>query len=324
MTKKLSVIIPAYNEEEMVPVISGEVCRVLEQEGIEYEIVFVNDGSADMTWLAICTEHEKKSNIRGICLSRNFGKEGAIFAGLAKARGDCAVIMDCDLQHPPDKIPEMYRLWEDGYDVIEGIKENRGREKRSYGLFAGIFYALISKVTKIDMKNMSDFKLIDRRVINVLKNMPEKNVFFRALSSWVGFNSIQIYYDVGERRAGRSKWSSRQLIKYAIDNITSFSAAPLQVVTVLGVICFITAVVFGAISLVQYFSGVALGGFTTVIILELFIGSIIMTSFGVVGYYMAKIYEELKGRPRYIISGETGDDADSAGRQAVTGGSGDT
>ena len=224
-----------------------------------------------------------------------------MFAGLEKARGDCCVVLDCDLQHPPEKIVEMYRLWEQGYEVVEGIKEDRGQETGFRRFAANAFYGIISRATGIDMASSSDFKLLDRKVVDALNALPERNVFFRALSFWVGFKKTEVTYNVRERTAGVSKWSTRSLIKYAITNIGSFSSVPLHLVTVLGFITLFISIVFGIVALVQKLNGTALGGFTTVILLLLFIGSIIMISLGIIGYYIARIYDEVKGRPRYII-----------------------
>lgn len=302
--RKLSVIIPAYNEEKMIPETVKTISELLEAQNIDYELLFINDGSKDMTWLSIMKECEKNQKVKGICFARNFGKESAMFAGIDHATGDCAVIIDCDLQHPPQKIVEMYRLWEQGYEVVEGVKADRGKESALHRWCANTFYKIISKLIKIDMSNASDFKLMDRKVIDVLKNMPERNVFFRALSSWVGFKKTTVSFEVQERTAGVSKWSSWSLIKYAVSNITSFSAAPMQLVTILGVLFGIFAIVLGAQSLVYKMIGRALEGFTTVIIVQLLVGSIVMISMGITGYYISKIYEEIKGRPRYIISTE--------------------
>lgn len=300
--KLLSVIIPAYNEEKMIHKAAGTIGNLLAQNGIPYEILFVNDGSKDMTWPAILKECEEDPRIHGLCFSRNFGKEAAMFAGMEYSRGDCAVIIDCDLQHPPEKIIEMYHLWEDGYDVVEGIKEDRGKESFLHRIGAGIFYKIISRLTHMDLKNASDFKLMDRKVLDALRQMPEQSVFFRALSSWVGFRTAKVYYRVRQREAGESKWSYRTLCKYAFSNITAFSAAPMQIVTIMGVFFLILSLILGVISLSQKIMGIAQEGFTTVIIVELLIGSLVMTSNGIIGYYIAKMYEEVKGRPRYIVS----------------------
>ena len=231
-----------------------------------------------------------------------------MFAGLSYAKGDCCVLIDCDLQHPPEKIVEMYGLWEQGYEVVEAVKADRGKESFLHRISAKCFYKLISKATNIDMSKASDFKLLDRKAVNALLLVKERNSFFRALSSWIGFKTTQIEFEVQERTVGKSKWSTWALVKYAISNITAFSAAPMQLVTVLGVVMLIASLVLGVEALYEKIIGVALDGFTTVILIQLFSGSIIMISLGIIGYYIAKIYEEIKKRPRYIVSeicGET-------------------
>ena len=298
----LSVILPSYNEEKMIAKATERMAEILQPEKIDYELLFIDDGSRDGTWAQINEAAEKDSHVVGVHFSRNFGKEAAMFAGLEQAKGDCCVVIDCDLQHPPEKIVEMYRLWEQGYEVVEGIKEDRGEESGLHKFAANSFYGLISKATGMDMSSSSDFKLLDRKVVDTLNSLPERNVFFRALSFWVGYKKTSVSYCVQERTEGVSKWSTKSLIKYALTNISSFSSAPLHIVTVLGCIMLAVAVVLGIIALVQKISGVALGGFTTVILLLLFSASIIMISLGIIGYYIARIYDEIKGRPRYIIS----------------------
>jgi dolichol-phosphate mannosyltransferase len=294
----------------MIPIAAERLAAILGGEGIDYELLFVDDGSRDGTWKEIRRCAAADAHVVGVHFSRNFGKEAAMFAGLEQARGDCVVVIDCDLQHPPEKIVEMYRLWEQGYEVVEGIKEDRGEESGFHKFAANSFYGLISRATGMDMGASSDFKLLDRKVVDTLNALPERNVFFRALSFWVGFRRTEVSYCVRERTAGESKWSTRSLIKYAINNIGSFSSAPLHLITILGVVMLVTAVVFGVVALVQKIMGTALGGFTTVILLLLFSSSLIMISLGIIGYYVARIYEELKGRPRYIISEICGRDGE--------------
>lgn len=298
----LSVILPSYNEEKMIAKATARMAEILQPEKIDYELLFIDDGSRDGTWAQINEAAEKDSHVVGVHFSRNFGKEAAMFAGLEQAKGDCCVVIDCDLQHPPEKIVEMYRLWEQGYEVVEGIKEDRGEESGLHKFAANSFYGLISKATGMDMSSSSDFKLLDRKVVDTLNSLPERNVFFRALSFWVGYKKTSVSYCVQERTEGVSKWSTKSLIKYALTNISSFSSAPLHIVTVLGFIMLAVSVVLGIVALVQKISGVALGGFTTVILLLLFSASVIMISLGIIGYYIARIYDEIKGRPRYIIS----------------------
>lgn len=300
--KLLSVILPAYNEEKMIEKARDTLGRILSEQDIPYEIVFVDDGSKDQTWSEIEKAAEKDNHVAGVHFSRNFGKESAMMAGLASAGGDCCVVMDCDLQHPPETVVEMYRLWEQGYEVVEGVKHSRGKESLAHRASAGMFYKIISKAVGIDMSRASDFKLLDRKAVDALLEMPERNAFFRALSAWIGYKTTSVEFDVREREEGVSKWSTKSLIRYAITNIVSFSSAPMQFVTGAGVFMFLLAVVLGIQTLVHYFTGNAVEGFTTVILLLLLIGSILMISLGIIGYYISKIYEEVKGRPRYLIS----------------------
>ena len=304
MQKLLSVIIPAYYEEGMIEQAAAEISAVLAENAINYEIIFVDDGSKDRTWEKIRTVNAQDTHIRGISFSRNFGKEAAMFAGLSAAKGDACVLIDCDLQHPPEKIVEMYRLWENGAEVVEAVKTDRGKESFLHKKCAQTFYHLISKACRVDMQNASDFKLLDRKAVNALLTMKEKNAFFRALSSWVGFKTAKV--EVRERTVGQSKWSAWALVKYAFNNISSFSAAPMQIVTILGAMMLTASFILGIAALYQKIVGIAVDGFTTVILLQLFSGSIIMMSLGIIGYYIAKIYDEIKDRPRYIIAEECG------------------
>ena len=298
----LSVVIPAYNEEQMLLRCARVVGELLDAEHIPHEMIFVDDGSKDGTWNQICLARSENENVRGVHFSRNFGKEAAIFAGLSEAKGDCVAVMDCDLQHPPATLVEMYRRWEEGYEVVEGVKKTRGKESVTHAAATGIFYRIMSKAVKIDMSHASDFKLLDRKAVDSILEMPERNAFFRAMSSWIGFEQTQVEFDVQEREAGESKWSTRKLVAYAISNIVGYSTVPMQFVTGAGIVVFVLAIVLGIQTLVRYCSGHAVEGFTTVILLILLIGSVIMISLGIIGYYIARIYEEIKGRPKYIIS----------------------
>ena len=302
MGKVLSVIVPAYNEEQMITEAGTRIHGILNSADIPHEIIFVDDGSSDKTWEMIKKTAADISTVKGVRFSRNFGKEAAISSGLGHSTGDCCVVIDCDLQHPPEKILEMYALWEQGYEIIEAKKTDRGRESFAHRLCANAFYSIISKITKLDMRNASDFKLLDRKAVLAVLNIPEKNSFFRALSSWVGFKTTEIPFEVQKRTVGASKWSPFGLIKYAVSNITSFSAFPMQVTTVLGLITFVVSLVMAVISLLQKLMGKSLEGFTTVILLQLLFSSIVMFSLGIIGYYIAKIYDEIKGRPKFIVS----------------------
>lgn len=311
---KLSVILPAYNEEKMLSKAAAVISCILEEASIPYELVFVNDGSKDHTWNEIEKAAKNNRNIVGVHFSRNFGKESAIFAGLANASGECCAVMDCDLQHPPETLVEMYRLWEQGYEVVEGVKRSRGKESALHRASAGLFYRMISSAVKIDMSRASDFKLMDRKAVDALLALPERNAFFRALSSWIGYRTATVEFDVQEREEGESKWSTWSLVKYAITNIVAFSAVPMQLVTVAGVFVFFFAMIMAIQTLVKFFMGHAVEGFTTVILLILIIGSVIMISLGIIGYYISKIYEEVKARPRYLISKKTGREKQEEGK----------
>ncbi len=301
----LSVIIPAYNEQENIEKTAQTIYGILEKENIPCEIIFVDDGSRDDTWKIIDRLTEENDSIRGLKFSRNFGKEGALFAGLGACTGDCAVFIDCDLQHPPELIPEMYELWKQGYEVVEAVKASRGKESLLYKMFAKGFYRLMKNSANVNLDRASDYKLLDRKAIDALNEMPERLTFFRALSSWVGFKTAQIEFNVAPRNAGTTKWSFKKLLKFALNNITSFTNLPLQIITGTGAVFFIFAVVLAIQTLVRYFGGTADNGFTTVILVTLITGSFIMLGLGVIGYYMAKIYEEIKFRPRYIVSIDT-------------------
>lgn len=304
MDPLLSVIIPAYNEETVISNTIRTISEVLGKLQIRYEILLIDDGSTDGTWKQM-KELTAWSGamLKGIRFSRNFGKESAIFAGLAQCRGDAAVIMDCDLQHPPEKIAEMVRIWNGGkIAVVEGIKRSRGKESAAYRFFAKIFYWMLKIVSRMDLRNSSDFMLIDRRVIDTLLAMPERRPFFRALSEWTGYNKVQLEFDVSKGADRPSKWSKWQLVRYALNNVTSFTTVPMHIVTVMGVIFFIFSVILFIQTLYMKFFQNADNGFTTVILLLLITGSIIMFSIGILGSYIAKIYDEVKGRPRYIIS----------------------
>ena len=301
----LSIVLPSYNEEQNIANTAKVLSEFLEKEQIDYELVFISDGSKDRTYEEIVKAREQNPRIKGAAFSRNFGKEAGIFAGLELTSGDAVIVMDCDLQHPPTVIPQMWKLWQEGAQVVEGVKSSRGKESLAYKLSAGLFYKIMSKLIGMDMNASSDLKLLDRQVVNVLLSLPERNTFFRALSFWVGFRTEVVYYEVQERQFGESKWSLFSLMKYAITNATSFSTMPLQMITVMGFLSILFSVVLGIQTFVRYLCGTAVEGFTTVILLILIIGGCLMISLGIIGHYIARIYEEVKGRPKYIISDVT-------------------
>ncbi len=261
----------------------------------------IDDGSRDNTYNIMKELIEEIEEVRIIKLSRNFGKENAICAGLELCRGESCIVMDSDLQHPPNLIPQMVKLWESGYDVVECVKTSRGKEKRVKTLGVKIFYGLLKRFSGFDLDNASDFKLLDKKVIYSWRNMREKNTFFRGMSAWLGYNRIQISFEVPSRVDGDSHWSVISLGKLAISAITSFSSVPLHLITIMGNIFLIISVLLGINTVVFKLIGESVSGFTTVILLLLIIGSILMISLGIIGQYIAKIYEETKARPRYIV-----------------------
>lgn len=298
----MSIIIPAYNEEENIENTASVISGIMEENKIPCEILFVDDGSKDRTWELIEKLAGSNPAVRGLKFSRNFGKEGAIFAGLKHCRGDCAAVIDCDLQHPPQLMVQMYNLWQQGYQVVEAVKASRGKESFLYKFFAQSFYGLMEGSSNIKIKGGSDYKLMDRQVINALNELPERITFYRALSSWVGFKTTQLEFNVAPRNAGTTKWNFKKLFKFALANLTSFTNAPLHFVTVMGIISFIAAVALGVIQIVKACKGVPQNGILPVLLL---VGAVLMLGLGIIGYYMSKIYEEIKGRPRYLVCLDT-------------------
>ena len=308
----ISVVIPLYNEGSHLRQLLSDLKSALEQAGCRFEVVLVDDGSSDDTWTKIKDEARMYPDLRAIRLSRNFGKELALCAGLERARGNAVIVMDGDGQHPPSLLALMIETWRtSGADIIEAVKRRRGRESLTSKFGALTFYVILNKLSGFDLKGASDFKLIDRRVLDRWLTMRERNVFFRGMTAWMGFRTIQVPFEVGPRRAGKSGWSYLRRTQLALIGITTFSSFPLHLVTFAGVIFFFFAVVLGIQTLYLKVTGRAFTGFATVILLELIIGSLLMISLGIIGEYLARIYEEVKGRPRYIVA-ESIDLADGA------------
>jgi dolichol-phosphate mannosyltransferase len=299
----LSLVIPVYQEGSHIRSSIGIIEKILIENCIRHEFILIDDGSRDNSWAEIKQLAQSKENVTSLRLSRNFGKESALCAGLEYAKGDMVLVMDADLQHPPEIIPEMVKAWrEEGYDVVDGIKTSRGKENPIYKLCARIFYYIIYKTSDINLGKASDFKLLDRKVIDAWKEMPERATFFRGMTAWLGFDRKQINFDVAPRINGKTKWSFLRLIRLAMNAITSYTSVPLHCITVLGIVMFFGAILLGLQTLYMKFAGKATSGFTTVILLQLIIGSSIMISLGMIGIYLTKIYKEVKARPRYLIS----------------------
>lgn len=299
---ELSIVIPAYNEANTLRECLGNINELVNSVKIPYEILIVDDGSIDTTWDVVTLFARDYPEVKGIRLSRNFGKEAAITAGLEAAAGDAVIVMDADMQHPPDLIPDMVKMWrEGGVDIVEAVKRDRGKESLFSEVRAGLFYWLMKKLTGLDIENASDFKLLSRKVIEAHNRLPERSRFFRGIVFWLGFRKRQIPFSVRDRATGQSKWSSRDLLSLALDASTSFSSAPLHFITIIGIVTFLVSLAMGIQTLYKKFSGTAVSGFTTVILLLLFIGSALMCSLGIIGIYLGRIFEEVKRRPKSII-----------------------
>ncbi len=298
---KISLVVPCFNEQDNIVPFYDAILKVFNDIPAAFELMFVDDGSSDETFKRIQELHEKDDRVKCISFSRNFGKEAALFAGIRNVTGDCTVVIDADLQHPPLLIKEMYKLWKEGYQVVEGIKRDRGKESVIHGLFTKLFYRMISSAVKIDMANSSDYKLLDRKVTEELAKLKERNTFFRALSFWVGFKKTSVYYEVADRVSGHSKWSTRSLMKYAVKNVICFSYLPLHIISIVGIIFVLIALGIGIDAILSYFRNNAASGFPTIVFLMLIGFGGCLISLGIIGVYIAQIYDEFKKRPQYII-----------------------
>jgi glycosyltransferase involved in cell wall biosynthesis len=298
-----SVVIPVWNEGSHLKLSLATIQKTLESLGESYELILIDDGSTDDTWTIIVEESKGCPLLRAVRLSRNFGKESALCAGLEMARGAAVVVMDGDLQHPPPLVLEMARMWrEAGVDVIEAVKKDRGSESFVSRIGATLFYTLVDGLSGRDLKGATDYKLMDRKVVDAWLKMKEHSLFFRGMTAWLGFRRKQIFFAVPERIGGQSKWSVFRQIRLAINGVTASSSLPLHFITFAGGVFLLFAVILGIQTLSQKIMGRAVSGFTTVILLLLIIGSLLMISLGVIGEYIARIYEEVKGRPRYVVA----------------------
>ena len=303
----LSIILPVFQEADHIESTVNTIRDAVKNAGMTLEFILVDDGSADGSWAVIDAMAEKYEDIRALGFTRNFGKEYAIYAGLEHASGDAAIIMDSDLQHPPSVIPEMINIWRKGHVyVVNGLKvENRhisALQRVSTKMFFAVYRALIG----IDLEGASDFKLLDRRVIDAYVNLRERNLFFRGIIPWLGFKSQNVPFTVQERVAGTTKWTEFGRFVLGMSAITSFSYLPLQFVTLIGFVFMVFSGVVGIQTLWQWANGQAVEGFTTIILLLLITGSVLMFSLGIIGQYLAKIYKEIKERPNYLLSGKSG------------------
>lgn len=328
----LSIVIPVFEEEKTLEHTFSVIKPLAEQLTDNYEIVVVDDGSRDDSFQIISAWNSLDARIKGVRLSRNFGKEAALFAGLTKARGQIVITIDGDLQHPPEIIPDMVKKWRAGAAIVHGVKrERRGagtwsqqfkslfrperrEEGRLYQWAQFLFNWLFSRLAGFDMTGSSDFKLLDRRIVRILVNdLREYGRFYRGLSTWVGFKQEIIEFAVQPRTSGQSHWSTWALLRYAWKTITAFTALPLQVVPALGLLMLIVAILLSIQTLISKAIGHAVSGFATLEITLLFTGSLVMLGLGVIGQYLSQIYDELKRRPVFLIEDEIGFTEDQSG-----------
>jgi len=302
--KTISILIPCYNEAQSLPLLYPELCKLMDSmPNYGWELMFVNDGSKDETLNVLKQLRVQDSRVNYVDLSRNFGKEIAMLAGFDYVTGDCMVIIDADLQHPPTLIPEMVQWWEKGYDDVYAKRKSRGKESWLRKKLSLQFYKILQSSSRFDvLQNVGDFRLLDRSCINALKQVREKERYTKGMYCWIGFKKKEVEFEQGDRIAGVSSWNYKQLFSLAIDGITSFTNAPLRISTVVG-----SLVSLGAFLYMFYvffkalFFGEAVQGYPTIVILILFLGGIQLLSIGIIGEYLGRIYNETKNRPNYIV-----------------------
>ena len=302
--KRISILIPCYNEEKSLPLLYPELVKLMDAEpNYEWELMFVNDGSRDDTLKVLQNLRAQDPRVNYVDLSRNFGKEAAMLAGFDHVTGDCMVIIDADLQHPPTLIHDMIKLWEQGYDDVYAKRKTRGKESWLRKKLSLQFYKILQSSSRFDvLQNVGDFRLLDRCCINALKRMRESERYTKGMYSWIGFKKKDVEFEQGDRLAGESSWSYRQLFSFAIDGITSFTNAPLRISTIVGFIvsmCAFLYMIYVFIKALIY--GDPVQGYPTLVILILFLGGIQLLSLGIIGEYIGRIYNETKNRPDYIV-----------------------
>lgn len=302
----VSLLVPVFNEEEMVGLFHEAVSKVIETLDARFEIVYINDGSSDKTLKLLREQSNSDARIRVIDLSRNFGKEAALSAGIDVANGDALIPLDVDLQDPPELIPVFLEKWREGYDVVYGLRSNRDGDTKTKKMTAGLFYRLFNRFSEIPMpENAGDFRLIDRKVADVLRELPERKRFMKGLFAWAGFKSIGIPYERPERAAGETKWNYWRLWNFALDGIFSFSTVPLRVWTYIGLIASALSFIFGSFIIVRtLIHGVDLPGYASLMTVVLFLGGLQLMSIGIIGEYIGRIMTESKQRPIYVINSE--------------------
>jgi len=303
MKKKISILIPCYNEENSLPLLYKELCKVIDNmNNYDWEILFVNDGSRDNTLLLLKQLYGKDERVCYVDLSRNFGKERAMLAGFDYVTGDCAIIMDADLQHPPEIIPKMLEEWENGFDDVYGKRVSRGKESWLRRSFSLLFYKILQKTTNVEiLQNVGDFRLLDSSCIGVLRQMREQERYTKGMFNWIGFRKKDVEFETQDRVAGVSSWSFRKLFSLAIEGITSFTVLPLKISTFIGGIVSLGAFIFMVFILINtVVYGEDVRGFPTLMVTILFLGGLQLLSIGVLGEYLGRIFNETKNRPTYV------------------------
>ncbi|MBQ4146952.1 MAG: glycosyltransferase family 2 protein [Prevotella sp.] len=302
--KTVTLLIPCYNEEESIPFMRDALLQLMnDNTRYQWEALFINDGSRDRTLSLLEHLHQQDKRFCYVSLSRNFGKEAAMLAGFDHARGDAVIIMDADLQHPPQVIPQMLAAWEEGYDDVYGKRLSRGRESWLRRKLSMSYYRLLQRMAHVDiLPNVGDFRLLDRRCIEVLKQLRETERYTKGLYCWIGFNKKEVPFETQDRVAGKSTWSYRQLIGLAIDGIMSFTTAPLRISAILGIVVSIIAFIYMCVVLAKtLFWGEPVAGYPTIVVLVLFLGGVQLISLGIVGEYLGKTFMEVKNRPVYVV-----------------------
>jgi len=301
--KLISIVIPVFNEIDVIDACYERLSGVMRSlQGYDYELVFVDDGSRDRSYERLITFHAQDPHLKIVKFSRNFGHQIAVTAGVDEAVGDAIVIIDADLQDPPEVIPEMVRKWEEGYDVVYGVRQRRAGESRIKLLTAAAFYRLLRSFTNIEIPvDVGDFRLISARAAAQLRKLREKDRFVRGLVSWIGFQQIGIPYERDSRLAGETKYPYRKMFKFAIDGITSFSNLPLKVASWLGYMASFLAFVYLASVFVQRAMGYTVEGWATIMVAMLFLGGVQLICIGIIGEYIGRIFNETKSRPMYVI-----------------------
>ncbi len=299
---EISIIVPAFNEAEGLSAFLSQLFGVLDGCSDSYEVWVVDDGSRDATWERLRAELQRHPHLHGLRFTRNFGKEAAILAGLRQVRGRAVVVMDADGQHPPTLLPKMLELWRTGEaHIVAAQKANRDTDTWFARLNARLFNGLMHTLTGLDLEGASDFRLLDRRVVESLLAFPEKVRFFRGMTVWTGFTTVPLPFDVAPRIAGSSQWSTAQLMRLAITAITSFSAKPLSIVFRLGLFGMLAAFLLLLQAIYSWMSHAAVSGWTSMTVIVLFFGSANLLGIGVLGAYLAQIFDEIKARPEFLI-----------------------